>query len=186
MYNCGMAIRLALFSEKDIEGNPALFVMLSSFLDNENPTGLGAQRRTFLFTGHLIQALEPTQLPMGFLQEIATDLERGGARQLELTNEQAWDIGVLPQHDGFQWVRTTIGRVRMGDGSFRFCETHQVGDRTVHGAALEELPELGARVRNYVALDWKAIEEQLATRDACGTVQHLPVKTVQYIFDGEL
>ena len=182
-----MAIKLALFSEKDLEGKPALFVMLSSFPDNENPTGLGAQSRTFHFTEHLVEALAPTRLEPGFLQNLADDLEGGKAHLLEISNEQAAAIGMLPNRDGFQWVRITIRKIETGDGSFRYCESYQVGQRSVEGNVLEEtLDKLEARVREFVALDWAAVEARLERQDTSSTVLNLPLETVQSIFNGEL
>ena len=181
-----MAIKLALFSENDLEGKPALFVMLSSFPDNENPTGLGGQMRRFHFTTHLIDALTPARFEPGFLEELANDLERGKGHLLEISNEQAADIGMLPQRDGFQWVRITIRKTETGDGSFRYCESYQV-DRTVDGNVFEEtLDKLETRVRQFVALDWTAVEAQLERQNKSSTVLNLPHKPVRFIFDGEL
>jgi len=183
-----MAIKLTLFSEKDLEGKPALFVVLSSFPDNEATFGLGAQMRRFHFTGDLIEALEPAHVERDFLEKLAGELERGRGQMLELSNEQAWDIGMLPQQDGSQWVRVTLRKVELGDGSFRFSESYQTvdGGQNVSGSSLEVLPDLETRVRKYVALDWKAVEAQLKERESCGTVLHLPNETVRYIFDGDL
>lgn len=182
-----MAIKLTLFSEKDLEGKPALFVMLSSFPDPQAISGLGAQMRRFHFSGHLIEALGPAHLELGFLEELAGELERGGARILELSNEQAWDIGMLPRQDASQWVRVMIRKIGLGDGSFRFCESYQTADgqQSVSGSSLETLSDLETRVSEYVALDWKAVEAQLEERESCGTVLHLPNETARHIFDGE-
>jgi len=183
-----MAIKLTLFSEKDLEGKPALFVVLSSFPDSEATSGLGAQMRRFHFTEHLIEALGPAHLEPGFLEELAGELERGGGQILELSNEQAWDIGMLPRQDDSQWVRVTIRKIALGDGSFRFCESYQTvdGRQNVSGSSLEALPDLETRIRKCVALDWKAVEAQLGDRESCGTVLHLPNEAVRHIFDGEL
>lgn len=181
-----MAIKLALFSENDLEGKPALFVMLGSFPDNENPTGLGGQMLRFHFTTHLIDALTPARFEPSFLEELAADLARGKGHLLEISNEQAADIGMLPHRDGFQWVRITIRKIETGDGSFRYCENYQVDDRTIDGNVFEEtLDKLETRVRQFVALDWTAVEAQLERQNTSRTVLNLPHGTVRYIFDGE-
>jgi hypothetical protein len=182
-----MAIKLTLFSEKDLEGKPAIFVMLCAFPDNETPTGLGAQMKSFHFTTHLIDALKPARFDPGFLEELVNDLERGKGHLLEISNEQAADIGMLPLRDGFQWVRITIRKIETGDGSFRYCESYQAGDRTVDGNVFEEtLDKLETRVRQFVVLDWAAVEAQLERQDNSSTVLNLPIEMVQYIFNGEL
>ena len=188
LYNAfTMTIKLALFSERDLEGKPALFVMLSSFPDGESPTGLGAQSRTFHFTAHLVEALAPTELQPGFLQEIAEELEQGKGHLLEISNEQAASLGMLPHRDGYQWVRITTRKIETGDGSFRYCESYQVGDRTVDGNVLEETLELlEARVRRFVAIDWTAVDAELELQEASSTMLNLPDETVRYIFDGDV
>jgi hypothetical protein len=182
-----MAITLALSSEKDLEGRPALFVMLSTLPNRENQIGLGAQRRTFHFAGDLIEALVPAGLEPGFLGELANDLEQGRGHMLEISNEQAWSIGMLPQRDGSQWVRVTIGKITSGDGSPRYSVSYQVDNKTVDGTALEDtLGKLERHVRPFVALDWAAIEGQLEQHDASCCVLFLPDESVRYIFEGEL
>jgi hypothetical protein len=182
-----MAIRLTLYSEKDVNETPALFVMMSSLSEGENDLGLGAQRRTFHFTRDLIEALAPAGADHAYLHGLAEDLEQGTGRILELSNEQAWNIGMLPHRDGFQWVRVTISKIATGDESPRYCESYQVGDRIVGGNNLEEkLGSLEARVRTYVALDWAAIGRQLERLDESSTVQHLPDETARHIFGDEL
>lgn len=185
-----MAIKLSLFTENDLEGNPALFVTLSSLPDNENAMGLGlgAQMRRFHFTRDLIQALSPANFERHLLEGLANDLERGRAHQLEISNEQAWNIGMLPHQDGHQWVQVTVRKVQMGDGSFRFCEGYRAGERYMDpsGSSLEtSLPDLEARVRKYVAVDWAEIGTQLERQDTWNGVLHLPDETVRYIFEGE-
>lgn len=184
-----MAIILSLYAENDLAGNPALFVMFSSLPDNENSMGLGLgpQMRRFHFTGDLIRALEPANLERRVLEGLVMGLERGKPNQLEISNEQAWNIGMLPHQDGFQWVRITIRKIETGDGSFRYCESYQVDDRTADGNVFEEtLDKLETRVRQFVALDWTAVETKLERQNTWSNVLHLPDETVRYIFDGEL
>lgn len=187
-----MAIRLALYSENDLEGKPALFVMFSSLPEIENPTGLGAQRRTFHFTRDLIEALRPagidalTPAGPGYLSDLAKSLEQGKGNMFEISNEQAWNIGMLPQRDGFQWVQVTISKTATGDGSPRYSVTYQVDDRTVGTGFEDTFDKLETLVRQLVALDWAAIGRQLERQDGSSTVLHLPDETVRYIFDGEL
>ena len=181
-----MAITLALSSEKDLEGKPALFVVLSTFPNRENQIGLGAQRRTFHFAGDVVEALVPAGLEPDFLRGLANDLEQGGGHMLEISNEQAWTIGMLPQRDGSQWMRVKIGKITSGDGSPRYSVSYQVDNKTVDGAGLEDtLAKLERHVRPFVALDWATIERQLEQDDATCCVLSLPDDSVRHIFEGE-
>jgi hypothetical protein len=92
---------------------------------------------------------------------------------------------MLPDRDGFQWVRTTVRRVDLGDGSVRYVVSYYSGTREVSGSGLETWENLENRVREFVALDWQAIAETLKTEESWSGVHHLPVETVRFIFDGQ-
>ena len=93
-----MPITLWIHPEKDVEGHPQLFVMLSTSPETEKSLGLGGQRRTFDFVDKLIEALAPANLGPDSLNALANELERGNDQQFELSDEQAAAIGMLPNH----------------------------------------------------------------------------------------
>jgi hypothetical protein len=180
-----MTIKLAFTSEKDLEKHPATFLMLSHFPDAEVSFGLGARSRVFHFTADLLQALEPAKFGNGFLRQLEELLELGKDVAIDVSEDQAAAIGMLPDRDGFQWVRTTVRRVDLGDGSVRYVVSYYSGTREVSGSGLETWENLENRVREFVALDWQAIAETLKTEESWSGVHHLPVETVRFIFDGQ-
>lgn len=92
---------------------------------------------------------------------------------------------MLPDKEGFQWIRVSIHKNPLGDGSFRFSVVYSQDTREVAGSGLETMSNLEAHVREFVALDWQAIDKRLQTQEKWSSVFHLPVETVRYIFDGE-
>jgi hypothetical protein len=90
---------------------------------------LGAQRRTFNFAGDLVQALGPLGLSADFLHHLEDELHEGRSVLIEATEEQDAAIGVLPVRNGFQWVRITVYRTVLGDGSFRYSVSSHCGAR---------------------------------------------------------
>jgi hypothetical protein len=70
--------------------------MFSTSPETEKWLGLGGQRRTFDFIDKLIEALELANLGADSLKAIVNELERGNPQQLELSDEQATAIGMLP------------------------------------------------------------------------------------------
>jgi hypothetical protein len=180
-----MTIRLAFTTEKDLEKKPATYLMLSSFPDSEVSFGLGAKQRTFHFAAHLLKALEPAQLNSIFLHDLETEFERGRDLAIDISDDLAAAIGMLPDRNGFEWVYVTIRKVPLGDGQFRFTVSYRTGAREVEGSGLETLDMLETRVREFVALDWTTINERLQTAEAWSGVFNLPVETVRFIFQGE-
>ena len=180
-----MKIKLAFTSEKDLEKKLATFLMLSSFPDAEISFGLGARRRTFNFASELVQALEPAHFSPGFLRQLEMGLELGKDALEEVSAEQAASIGMLPARDGFEWLRITVHKTALGDGSFKYTVTYRSGEREVSGSGLETLDNLELHVREFVALDWKTISKTLEREDSWSGLEHLPTATVRYIFDGE-
>ncbi len=182
-----MTIRLAFTTEKDLEKKPATYLMLSSFPDSEEPfgLGLGAKRRTFHFAHRLLSALEPAQFHNIFLHDLETELEQGRDVAIDIPDDQAAAIGMLPDRQGFRWVRVTIRKVMLGDGRYRFTESFRDDAQEVAGSGLETLDMLETRVREFVALDWKQIDERLQTAEEWSGVFNLPVETVRFIFEGE-
>jgi hypothetical protein len=180
-----MKIKLALTSDKDLEKKPATFVMLSSFPDAEVSFGLGARRRTFNFASELVQALEPAHFSPGYLRQLEIGLEQGKDVLEEVSAEQAAAIGMLPARNGFEWLRVTVHKTGLGDGSFRYTVTYRSGGREVSGSGLETIDNLELHVREFVALDWKAITRTLETEERWSGLQLLPLATLKYIFEGE-
>jgi hypothetical protein len=91
-----MPIKLWIHTARDVEGQPQLFHMTSTSEATEKSFGLGAGTRVFDFVDNLVAALEPANLGEDTLRHVARELERGKPLQLELTDEQAAAIGMLP------------------------------------------------------------------------------------------
>lgn len=91
-----MPIKLWIHAARDLEGQPQLFHMTSTSETTEKSFGLGAGTRVFDFIDKLVAALEPANIGEDALRNVASELERGKSLQLELTDEQAAAIGMLP------------------------------------------------------------------------------------------
>jgi hypothetical protein len=180
-----MTIKLAFTTEKDLEKKPATYLMLGSFTDAAASYGLGAKRRTFHFAAQLLRALEPAQFNSIFLHDLETELEQGRDLAIDISDDLAAAIGMLPDRDGFEWVYVTIRKVPLGDGLFRYTASYRSGAREVEGSGLETLDMLETRVREFVALDWTTINERLQTTEEWSGVFNLPIETARFIFEGE-
>lgn len=74
-------------------------------------------------------------------------------------------MGMLPDRTEFEWLRISIYKVNLGDGPERFSISYRQGTREVQGSGLETIDNLEAGVRDFVALDWRAIEKRLQTEE---------------------
>ncbi|HEY1501193.1 MAG TPA: hypothetical protein VGF88_16590 [Acidobacteriaceae bacterium] len=180
-----MAVVLMFGIDRDLNGEPALFSMMGADPANRTTFGLGARRREFHFVNDVLTALGPAQLDAGSLGQIERRLERGDGYTVEISDEQAFLLRMLPERDGFKWVLVGIQQVGLGDGSVRFTESYAAEDKEFGGAEMmETLAELEARVRNFVALDWGTIAEPIRTGKSWSKALQLPNETVEQIFEG--
>jgi hypothetical protein len=90
---------------------------------------------------------------------------------------------MLPETERLVSLFVTIHKIKLGDGSFRFCEQYVSGNHEVGGADLATLEGLEARVRQVVALDWKEIAEHLKSNDSWSAPVSIHREAAAQLFD---
>lgn len=86
------------------------------------------------------------------------------------------------EFEGFRLVQVKIYKTPLGDGSVRFCEEYSSEGQDVGGVELSTLEELEARIRPYVALDWKMIAEHLKSHESWSAMVGIHDETASELF----